>query len=110
MSNDLSALIIDANSRDSNAGFHRVSNLSPVNKVSFQKFTDDLCIKLHISYENISISNDDIPITFFELVGFNDSYKRLFSEVEKSTTLSKNEIADIVRYKTRCDIHTYKKD
>ena len=36
------------------------------------------------------------------IFGLNDTFKKLFDEIKKSTTLSKKEISELIRYNTKC--------
>lgn len=81
-------------------------------------FTDSILIintDSDILYVSIRIHMRNIPnfknltfnsnINFFDVFGFNEEFKQLFSALDKYTNLSKQEISDILRKEDAVIVH-----
>jgi len=108
MGKELSELIVSNRNINSLTKKYKVSNVGIIDGVSFQSYYKQNKLQLYIPYNSLSekernvISNTKKPVTFFEVFGLNDTFKKLFDEIKKSTTLSKKEISELIRYDTKC--------
>jgi len=102
MSNELSQLI-NKNDINSMNKMHTISNLGIVDFITLYLFSNKLHMKFHIYKRSISdkeyaeLLNKGNNFTFFEVFGPNTTFKKLFSEIKKSTTLSKKEISELLK-------------
>lgn len=107
MGKELSQLIMSTRNNDS-LTYYDVNNVGFISDISIHPYFKQNIIELYVPYDFISearynsISNIKYPITFFDAFGPNDTFKKLFDEIKKSTTLSKKEVLDLIKYDTKC--------
>lgn len=94
-----------------NPVFRNVDNLGIISKIQITELDTgnllkfDLLIKIGLNSSKLerdyNLSKEKLPITFFEAFGFNKEFTELFSELEKVTTLSKEELSYLLREKIK---------